>query len=248
MGSNEFVEVVYLFGEEGLLAELSFRDFMRHVDQQLPLPLVAGDHQWSGSDYKAAFVVVGAELQICGLAFFLLELDEAFVPPASFNIPLAYLVRNAGVGPDFGGGRVRMACRGQCPVPWQAHNLWDPVEHPHWQIKERLSGAVRRNRLGLAPQVAGPLPPTPGTAEFADLLPPSPASRGQSARSADQDLTLLARRLEALMLGQTNELMRLQAQHEQERLDREAMHALQIDLYKKEITRLKQQLAQAKGR
>jgi len=265
MDSNEFAEVVYVFGESELIAELRFRDFERYVDQQKPLPLVGGEGSLPAGFAKAAFVVVGSGPRICGLAFFLFEINDAGVPAAKFNMPLAYLVRNASEGPNFGDGRVRMACRGQCPVPWQANNLWDPLEHPNWPIKDLLSQAVQGNRLGLQPHAVA-VKPTPPSAANLGSDRPQPLTRrtagsaqplAASSRVAnlqqpsvgqlgDLDIRALAQRLEAMMLGQTNELLRLQAQHEQDLLDRTAMHELQIDLYKKQIQRLKQQLANAR--
>ena len=264
MDSNEFAEVVYVFGEAELVAELRFRDFERHVDQQKPLPVLGGDGVLPAGFAKAAFVVVGAGPRICGLAFFLFELNDAGVPAAKFNMPLAYLVRNASDGPSFGDGRVRMACRGQCPVPWQANNLWDPLEHPNWPIKDLLSQAVQQNRLGLQPRrvVTGPTAPVGAPVAAGRVLGSTKPVAGstRNPRSAspiasqqkplvgppgDLDVRVLAQRLEAMMVGQTNELLRLQAQHEQDLLDRAAMHELQIDLYKKQIQRLKEQLAHA---
>jgi hypothetical protein len=86
-----------------------------------------------------------------GLVFFQFNVDEDGLVAASFNVPLRYLVGNAGLGPDLGMGPIRLACRGQCPVPWHSVNLWEPQGEGDSHPAMLAQKAVWRNRLGLKP-------------------------------------------------------------------------------------------------
>jgi len=124
MESMQFSEAVYLFADKRVAAELTYQDFLLHIEQQTPLP----DAVHSAALSRACYVRLDCELQVVGLVFFLLRIDQQRRPDKSFNMPFPYLVQNAGPGPDFGNGPVPMARRGSCPVPWHANNLWDPSQ------------------------------------------------------------------------------------------------------------------------
>jgi hypothetical protein len=85
-------------------------------------------------------------LNLRGAAFFLVNVDEEGVVDPTFNLPLSYLVRNAGVGRDLGQGPVRVASRAQCSVPWQAVNLWEPDNE---DVLEQIQKCLFRNKLKL---------------------------------------------------------------------------------------------------
>ncbi|MCZ6459850.1 MAG: hypothetical protein O6766_10865, partial [Gammaproteobacteria bacterium] len=107
---------------------------------------------FAASIARGAYVLVGTGLSVQGVVFFQFKVDEDGRMDASFNVPLRYLVDNAGLGPDLGTGPIRLACRSQCPVPWHSVNLWEPEgegdEHP----AQKLQKIIWRNRLGLKPQ------------------------------------------------------------------------------------------------
>ncbi len=146
-------EIVLLFDADGaaVSAEMLFAEFEALVNQAAPLD------EHAASVVKAVYGVVATGLRLRGLVFFQFKVDEEGLLDASFNVPLRYLVRNAGAGPDLGMGSVRLACRGQCPVPWHAVNLWQPQGEGDAHPAMLAQKAVWRNRLGLKPMATTPV-------------------------------------------------------------------------------------------
>ncbi len=148
--------------EEGYVeAVLLFDADTAAVDHELTgdafQALVAGEAelaQYAASVVRAVFVVVGAALSVRAMVFFTLKIDEDGRLEGSFNLPLRYLADNAGVGPDVGAGVIRLACRGQCPVPWHAVNLWEPIGEGEDGSIGLVQRAIWRNRLSLKPSGA----------------------------------------------------------------------------------------------
>ena len=141
-------EAVVLFEPDSFTVaqEMHFRDFEQLADGTGTLEAFAA------SIARGAYALVGTGLSVQGIVFFQFKVDEDGRVDSSFNVPLRYLVDNAGLGPDLGTGPIRLACRSQCPVPWQSINLWEPEgegdEHP----AHKLQKIIWRNRLGLKPQ------------------------------------------------------------------------------------------------
>lgn len=100
---------------------------------------------------RAAYVQVAAGLAVRAVVFFQFRVDEEGRLDPTFNLPLEYMANNAGLGPDLGLGRIRMASRAQCPVPWHAINLWEPATVGDAHAAQLVQKAVWRNRLGLKP-------------------------------------------------------------------------------------------------
>ena len=144
---NGLEEVILLFDADGaeVVSEMLFADFEALVDQGGTLDAHAA------SRLKAAYVLVGTGLIVRGVVLFVFDVNEDGFVDTGFNVPLAYLVQNAGAGPDIGNGPLPLACKGQCPVPWHASKLWrsagDGDEHAVMLIQK----AVWRNRLGIKP-------------------------------------------------------------------------------------------------
>ena len=138
-----FAEAVYFFKEEDIVAEMLFSEFEAVLNQAASLD------QFAASQVRCAYAAVGTGLAVRGVVCFQLQVDEEGMADPGFSIPLRHLLRHGGAGPDLGGGSIRLACRGQCSVPWHANNLWDPTqskgEHPVVVVQR----AVWRNRLGL---------------------------------------------------------------------------------------------------
>jgi hypothetical protein len=138
-------EIVVIFDREGskIEREMTLGAFQDVLARRESLASHAA------SQVRAVYAQVGSGLAVRALVFFLFKVDEDGQVDSSFNLPLQYLAGNAGLGPDLGLGRVRMASRGQCPVPWHAINLWEPVAsgdvHPGLLVQK----AVWRNRLAL---------------------------------------------------------------------------------------------------
>jgi len=146
-------EAVLVFEPDGLTVshELRLEDFQSMIAGRSTF------EEFAASIAKAAYVVVGDALAVQGIAFFTFRVDEDGRVDPVFNLPLRYLVDNAGTGPDLGAGPIRLACRSQCPVPWHSVNLWQPLLEGEDSSAVRVQKAVWRNRLGL--KAAGRLEP-----------------------------------------------------------------------------------------
>lgn len=109
--------------------------------------LLAGEgrlERHAASVTKAVYIVVGNSLAIRGVVYFQFAVDEDGRVDPAFNLPLQYLVQQAGLGEDIGQGPIRKASRGQCPVPWHAVNLWEPSAE---QTVDTLQKIIFRNKL-----------------------------------------------------------------------------------------------------
>ena len=134
-------EVVMLFNSEGeVCEEMHFSTFENYLAGKQNL------ESFAASVVKAAYCVVGNGLSVRGVVFFLFTVDEDGNIDPDFNLPLQYLVQQAGIGDDLGQGGIRRASRGQCPVPWHAVNLWDPDSEGGVQL---VQSRVYRNKLKL---------------------------------------------------------------------------------------------------
>ena len=142
-----FAEAVLLFDAEfsSIELELHAADFEAMVAGQTSL------EHFAASLVNGVFAVVGAALSVSSMVFFTFRVDEEGTVDPNFNLPLRYLADNAGPGPDLGAGIVRLACRGQCPVPWHAVNLWEPITDSENGSIQIVQKAIWRNRLGLRP-------------------------------------------------------------------------------------------------
>lgn len=150
-------ELVLLYTADGskIVSEMRYGDFEALVSRETNL----AEH--AASVVKAAYAQIGGGLTLLGVVFFRFTVDEDGKITGSFNLPLRYLLENAGEGPDLGAGPIHLACRGQCPVPWHSVNLWQPEgegeEHPAMLAQK----AIWRNRAGLKrtapPAMAPPL-------------------------------------------------------------------------------------------
>jgi hypothetical protein len=138
-------EVIVLFDPAAstVVTEMSADDF----DE-----LLAGERLLEGraaSTVRAAYVQVGTGLAVRAVVFFQVSVDaRGYIDPA-FNVPLEYMAHQAGAGPDLGAGRINMACRSQCPIPWHSVNLWEPAGWDETHSAMEIQKAVWRNRLSL---------------------------------------------------------------------------------------------------
>ncbi|MFT3929953.1 MAG: hypothetical protein QM709_06610 [Spongiibacteraceae bacterium] len=135
---------VVFFDANTLVKEMLQVEFEAVLDQVVGLP------EFAGREINACFLRINQRLQIVGAVFFLVDFDARGYVNRSWNVPIEHLIENAGRGPDLGGGRIRLACRSQCSVPWHARQLWDPVLEGNDSSFQQMIQAVLRNRLGLA--------------------------------------------------------------------------------------------------
>lgn len=140
-------QAVVFFDANTLVKEMLQVEFEAVLDQVVGLP------EFAGQEICACFLCINQRLQIVGAVFFLVDFDARGYVNRSWNVPLQHLLENAGRGPDLGGGRIRLACRSQCSVPWHSRQLWDPILEGDNNSFHQMKQAVQRNRLGLAVDV-----------------------------------------------------------------------------------------------
>ncbi|MEZ5550715.1 MAG: hypothetical protein R3E82_07505 [Pseudomonadales bacterium] len=143
-----FAEAVLVFEADlmGVASEMRLCEFDAVTEGAATL------ERFAASVARAAYVVVGTALSVRGVVFFSFKVDEEGHVDRSFNVPLQYLMEHAGPGPDLGTGPIRLACRGQCPVPWHSMNLWEPQKEGEADSLQIVQRAIWRNRLGLKPR------------------------------------------------------------------------------------------------
>lgn len=181
---------VVFFDANNLVKEMLQVEFEAVLDQVVGLP------EFAGREICACFLRINQRLQIVGAVFFLVDFDARGYVNRSWNVPLEHLLENAGRGPDLGSGRIRLACRSQCSVPWHARQLWDPVFEGAGNSFEQMMQALQRNRLGLAvdvPDITDTVAPPPlldvlsdNEARRSGASPKSEAQRKQSQRDAGE--------------------------------------------------------------
>lgn len=133
---------VFFFRDGRLVSEL------REAEFQSLLGGVASLNELAGGARDGVFCEVGSGLVARALVFFRVTFDAAGRPDGEFAIPLSDLARRAGVGPDLGFGRVRLACRAQCPIPWLSNQLWQPRSLTADGECGVVQRALQKNRLG----------------------------------------------------------------------------------------------------
>ncbi|MCP5179830.1 MAG: hypothetical protein H6994_08110 [Pseudomonadales bacterium] len=132
---------------------LFFLDDHLNVAVQMPMGEFEAVHTGAatlstlaGRQVRAAYVGVDEALVVRGVVLFLLTVDQEGRLPEPFTLPLRHLLRHAGEGADLGYGRIRLASRAQCPVPWHARHLWHIEDN---SVLETIQACVTRNEAGL---------------------------------------------------------------------------------------------------
>ncbi len=134
---------VLFFRDGRVVSELRDAEFQSLLGGVVCLADMAGGTQ------DAVYCVIVSGLVVRALVFFTIEFDAVGRPAASFSLPLSDLARRARAGPDLGFGRVRLACRAQCPVPWLANQLWQPRSLTVDGECGLVQRSVQKDRLGL---------------------------------------------------------------------------------------------------
>jgi hypothetical protein len=173
--NNALQEIVLLFDTNGTSIQqaMSFEEFEALTSNSAALPDLAA------STIKAAYAVVGKGLHVCGVVFFQFRINEEGLLDGTFNLPLRYLVRHAGLGPDLDMNPFRLACRSQCPVPWHSMNLWEPKGKGDAHPAKLVQKAVWRNSMGLKP-----VPAAEGFGVELDTISKPAAANGKPAKRA----------------------------------------------------------------
>ena len=228
-------EAIFLFAED--LSAVASE--MRYVEFEALLNHSASIEQFAASNVRAAYVVVGEGLAVRAIVFFTFQVDEEGRVDDRFNVPLRYLAKQAGRGPDLGSGKpIRMACRSHCPVPWQAAKLWEPegVGDVHPAI--RLQKIVKRNRLGLKPR----------RVSIPDENSPAQTQQALEAR-LDEALDQRGRiDVQALIRSHQDQLQQIAAQFRRELAQQQQGYQVQLRGAQEEIQKLRHALRSEKSR
>jgi hypothetical protein len=144
---NGLEKVIVMFDAKAstVLTQMRYSDFEACVAREQTLD------GFAASTARAGYAIVGAGLAVRGIVLFRFDIDEEGLVDSHFNVPLDYLMQNAGAGPDLGNGPIHYASRSQCPVPWQANNLWESDATGDDHPTALLQRAVWRNLIGLKP-------------------------------------------------------------------------------------------------
>ncbi|MBT8764754.1 coiled-coil domain-containing protein [Metapseudomonas boanensis] len=139
----QLVEAVVFFSEHGVSKQMLYPEFEAMLDGVVGLP------EFADQQVRLVYVLLNTRLQARSAVFFYLDFDENGRADTGWNLPLRQLAERAGRGPDLGAGPIRLACRSQCPVPWQQMHLWDPNLGPEGNDLVLLRDALKVNSLGL---------------------------------------------------------------------------------------------------
>ncbi len=135
-------EAVLFFRDDAVFKEMYYSEFEAVLDDIVGIP------DFKGDEVPAVFLQIDGQLQIKGAVFFLISFDKRGRVTGNWNVPLRHLLDHAGMGPDLGGGPIKVACRSACPVSWYRQQLWDPIMEDGKTFKA-LTSAIARNRLGV---------------------------------------------------------------------------------------------------
>jgi hypothetical protein len=143
-------EAVFFFRDGEIVREMRYEDFRNHLINGRPVAPFAGE------TVEGAYVAIGDGLAVQAVCCFTIAFDQFGVPEADWNVPVRELAFNSGDGPDLGAGPIRLACRGQCSIPWHNDRLWQPEGAGRGHPLVRLQQAVRRTAHASATSAPAP--------------------------------------------------------------------------------------------
>ena len=136
-------EAVLFIDQEKVVKEMLYPEFEAVLDG------VVGLADCADPQITAVFGQLNVNVQVLGMAFFLLDVQADGQIKEDWNIPLRHLLDNAITGPDMGAGAVRLVSHSSCPVAWYKDSLWDPcLDEPNNSFN-LVADALKRNRLGI---------------------------------------------------------------------------------------------------
>jgi hypothetical protein len=128
---SSHIETLLIFKENKVIHILGKDQMDALLDSEMGLPDMNGT-------YRAVFIQANYDWLIQALVCCTIPFDEAGYCERDWPLPLQRLCDSAGPGPDFGAGRIRLACRSQCPISGYKENLWDPSTAIFSAITEAL--------------------------------------------------------------------------------------------------------------
>ncbi len=239
-GQSDSYEAIFFLDDQGI----SVRKEMMFAEFEAILDGVVGIGDVAGGERKAAYVVISNQLEIRALVFFLIGFDASGYADESWNIPLRHLSDIASLGPDLGGGPVRIACRSDCSIAWHRDHLWDPDVEPGSETLENIRATVERNRLALVvtQREKGPSQQQPPA-----QVPQAPAPQPMPAADAGDEPGASAR-IADLIRQQRQKVSRLNDAHARELQELNAAHQDDLAASQAEIDRLHEEIRQHSAR
>ncbi|MGR6874272.1 hypothetical protein ACU6U9_18635 [Pseudomonas sp. HK3] len=131
---SSHIETLLVFDEGKVVHVLGKDEMDALLDGEMGLPNISGNH-------KAVYVQANHDWLIQALVCCVIAFDDEGYCEPDLPLPLQRLCDSAGPGPDFGAGRIRLACRSQCPISGYKENLWDPSTVVFSAITEALDDA-----------------------------------------------------------------------------------------------------------
>ncbi|WP_283786831.1 hypothetical protein QNI23_009860 [Bermanella sp. WJH001] len=116
---SSHIETLLVFSADEVKHVLNKDDMDALLDGESGLAGIRGKQ-------RAVFVQANHDWLIQALVCCVIPFDEEGYCEPDWPLPLQRLCDTAGPGPDFGAGRIRLACRSQCPISGYKENLWDP--------------------------------------------------------------------------------------------------------------------------
>lgn len=128
---SSHIEILLIFKGNDVVNTLDKDQLDTFLDGDLGLDGLSGP-------LKAVFVQANYDWLIQALVCCYLPVDSDGYCEAEVSLPLQRFCDTAGPGPDFGAGRIRLACRSQCPISGFKDQMWDPSTVTFSAIKQAL--------------------------------------------------------------------------------------------------------------
>jgi hypothetical protein len=184
---SSHIETLIIFKDNKVSHVLGKDQMDALLDSDMGLPDITGTQ-------KAVYVQANHDWLIKALVCCTIPFDEDGYCEPDWPLPLQRLCDSAGPGPDFGAGRIRLACRSQCPISGYKANLWDPSTATFRAITEALDESQGR----LMHEVASDEPSADDVASIKRTLRNEEAAYRNQVQQLQQALeqqTLLSERL-----------------------------------------------------
>ncbi len=137
-----YAEAIMFFDDENIIKEMLFTEFEAVLDGVVGIP------EFSGKQYKAAYVTIWRNLSVHIVVLFELAFDKYGHVEKKWNLPLRYLGAQAISGPDLGQGKILLLMRNDCEEDEYHPFLWN-AEGNQIEILTAIRDSVKRNKLGL---------------------------------------------------------------------------------------------------
>lgn len=226
-----YYELVFVLLNNEIAAEFLYTEFSKVLEKNTQMA------QFAAEKVQCVYAAVSNKLALHGAVCFELQFDEHGAIDSGFAVPLQHLLSTAGAGPDFGMGPIRLASRSQCPISWQAQNLWEPEGQDMDNPLHKVQQALWKNRLGL---VITNDPPNQGVCVSSSV---SRLNLGDSEQKIDQALDEEGRiSLQVIIRQHTTQIESLKSGFRDDFVKQQEEHFLQVRKSREEVQQLKVEL------